>query len=83
MATWPTAVVPAANGVLCIMPTSAYVHIIRKALAFAGGYYGPGCRFGDYLICDLRRLIERVENGDDDDAIMRLLMRIKWNCEIN
>jgi len=65
------------------MPTSAYVHIIRKALAFAGGYYGPGCRFGDYLICDLRRLIERVENGDDDDAIMRLLMRIKWNCEIN
>lgn len=58
-------------------------HIIRKALALAGGYYGPGCGFGHDLVRDLRRLIERVKNGDDDEAIKRLLTRIKWNCQIN
>jgi len=58
-------------------------HLIRKALALAEGYYGPGCGFGRDLVRDLRRLIERVKNGDDDEAIKRLIARIKWSCQSN
>ena len=43
-------------------------HLIRKALALAEGYYGPGFTFGRDLVRDLRRLIERVRDGDNDAA---------------
>jgi transposase len=52
-------------------------HLIRKALALAEGYYGPGSAFGRDLVRDLRRLIERVRDGDNDAAVTRLLARIK------
>jgi len=58
-------------------------HLIRKALALAEGYYGPGSAFGRDLVRDLRRLIERVRDGDNDAAVRRLLARIKWNCQCN
>jgi IS1 family transposase len=58
-------------------------HLIRKALALAEGYYGPGSAFGRDLVRDLRRLIERVRDGDNDAAVKRLLARIKWNCQCN
>ena len=58
-------------------------HLIRKALALAGGYYGPGSTFGRDLVRDLRRLIERVRDGDNDAAIKRLLTQIKWTCQCN
>jgi hypothetical protein len=58
-------------------------HLIRKALALAEGYYGPGSAFGRDLVRDLRRLIERVRDGDNDAAVNRLLARIKWNCQCN
>ena len=59
-------------------------HLIRKALALAEGYYGAGSGFGRDLVRDLRRLIERVHDGDGDtDAVKRLMARIKWNCQCN
>jgi hypothetical protein len=58
-------------------------HLIRKALALSEGYYGPGCGFGRDLVRDLRRLIERVKNGDDDEVVKRLIARIKWSCQSN
>src|SRR5208337_3602826 len=58
-------------------------HLIRKALALAEGYYGPGCGFGRDLVRDLRRLIERVRDDDNEDTVKRLLARIKWNCQCN
>jgi transposase len=59
-------------------------HLIRKALALAEGYYGAGSGFGRDLARDLRRLIERVRDGDGDtDAVKRLMARIKWNCQCN
>jgi transposase len=58
-------------------------HLIRKALALAEGYYGPGSGFGRDLVRDLRRLIERVHDGADADALKRLTTRIKWNCQCN
>jgi transposase len=58
-------------------------HLIRKALALAEGYYGPGSAFGRDLVRDLRRLIERVRDGDNDAAVKRLLARIKLNCRRN
>ena len=58
-------------------------HLIRKARALAEGYYGAGSGFGRDLVRDLRRLIERVHDGDDPAAIKRLTARIKWNCQCN
>ncbi len=58
-------------------------HLIRKGLALAEGYYGPGSAFGRDLVRDLRRLIERVRDGDNDAAVKRLLARIKWTCQCN
>ncbi|MGO9740888.1 MAG: IS66 family transposase [Roseiarcus sp.] len=60
-------------------------HLIRKALALAEGYYGDGCGFGRDLVRDLRRLIERVHDGEgaDTPAVKRLMARIKWNCQCN
>ena len=59
-------------------------HLIRKALALAEGYYGAGSGFGRDLVRDLRRLIERVHDGDGDtNAVKRLMARIKWNCQCN
>src|SRR4051812_42046487 len=58
-------------------------HLIRKALALAEGYYGPGSAFGRDLVRDLRRLIERVRDGDNDEGAKRLLARIKWTCQCN
>jgi hypothetical protein len=52
-------------------------------MALAEGYYGPGSAFGRDLVRDLRRLIERVRDGDNDAAVERLLARIKWNCQCN
>ena len=58
-------------------------HLIRKALALAEGYYGAGSGFGRDLVRDLRRLIERVHDGADADALKRLTNGIKWNCQCN
>lgn len=58
-------------------------HLIRKARALAEGDYGPGSGFGSDLVRDLRRLIERVHDGDDPAAIKRLTASIKWNCQCN
>jgi transposase len=58
-------------------------HLIRKALALAEGYYGAGSGFGRDLVRDLRRLIERVHDGADADALKRLTNNIKWNCQCN
>jgi hypothetical protein len=56
-------------------------------VALAEGYYGAGCGFGSDLARDLRRLIEKVAEGDQSDAaaasIKRLLSRIKQNCQFN
>jgi hypothetical protein len=59
-------------------------HLIRKALALAEGHY-DGSDFGRDLVRDLRRLIERVHDGEDADtpAVKRLMARIKWNCQCN
>ena len=58
-------------------------HLIRKALALAEGYYGAGSGFGRELARDLRRLIERVRDGAEAEALERLTKRIKWNCQRN
>ena len=59
-------------------------HLIRKGLALAEGYYGAGAGFGRDLVRDLRRLIERVHDGDGDaEAVKRLMARIKWSCQCN
>ena len=60
-------------------------HLIRKGLALAEGYYGAGSGFGRDLVRDLRRLIERVHDGEGGDthAVKRLMARIKWNCQCN
>ena len=59
-------------------------HLIRKALALADGYYGEGSGFGRDLVRDLRRLIERVHDGDaTGQAVKRLMARIDWNCQCN
>jgi hypothetical protein len=59
-------------------------HLIRKGLALATGHY-DGADFGRDLVRDLRRLIERVHDGEDGDtpAVERLMARIKWNCQCN
>lgn len=56
-------------------------HLIRKAVALAEGYYCNGSAFGRELARDLRRLIERVAVGEQDQSLKRLIARIKWNCE--
>jgi transposase len=60
-------------------------HLIRKGLALAAGYYGPGAGFGRDLVRDLRRLIERIHDGEgaDTPAVKRLMARIKWDCQCN
>ncbi len=58
-------------------------HLLRKARALAEGYYGPGSAFGRDLVRDLRRLIERVRDGDNNAAVKRLLARIRLNCRRN
>jgi hypothetical protein len=60
-------------------------HLIRKGLALAEGYYGEGQAFGRDLVRDLRRLIERVHDGEgaDTPAVKRLMARIAWNCQQN
>jgi transposase len=60
-------------------------HLIRKGLALAEGYYGAGSGFGRDLVRDLRRLIERIHDGEGGDAhaVKRLMARIKWNCQCN
>ena len=60
-------------------------HLIRKGLALAAGYYGPGSGFGRDLVRDLRRLIERIHDGEgaDTPAVKRLMARIKWDCQCN
>jgi len=60
-------------------------HLIRKALAIAEGYYDAGSKFGRDLVRDLRRLIERVHDGEAGDAlaVKRLMGRIEWNCQCN
>src|SRR5271156_4169156 len=59
-------------------------HLIRKGLALAEGYYGDGSSFGRDLVRDLRRLIERVHDGDaETQAVKRLMARIKWDCQCN
>ena len=58
-------------------------HLIRKALALAEGYSGDGAGFGRDLVRDLRRLIERVHDRADADALERLTIRIKGNCQGN
>ncbi len=60
-------------------------HLIRKAMALAEGYYGPGSGFGRALVRDLRRLIERIHDGEgaDTPAVKRLMARIKWDCQCN
>ena len=58
-------------------------HLIRKALALAEGCYGGG-GFGHALVRDLRRLIERVRDGEGDSkAVKRLMANIKWACQCN
>jgi hypothetical protein len=59
-------------------------HLIRKGLALAQGLYGAEDReFGRSLVFELRRLIQRVHDGEDaDDAsVKRLMDRMKWNCQ--
>lgn len=56
-------------------------HIIRKAVALAEGYYHPGSGFGRAVAHDLRRLIEKVADGDSDASIKRLLRHLKWHCQ--
>jgi transposase len=60
-------------------------HLIRKGLALMEGYYDAGSGFGRDMVRDLRRLIERVHDGEDGDtpAVKRLLARIQWNCQQN
>ena len=60
-------------------------HLIRKGLALAEGWYDGGSGFGRELVRDLRRLIERVHDGEggDTQAVKRLMARIKWNCQCN
>ena len=59
-------------------------HLIRKGLALAEGCYDGGSGFGRDLVRDLRRLIERVHDGEaDSKAVKRLMARIKWNCQCN
>ena len=60
-------------------------HLIRKGLALAEGYYGDGSAFGHDLVRDLRRLIERVHDGEGAQmpAVKRLMTRIEWNCKCN
>ena len=60
-------------------------HLIRKGLAIAEGYYDDGSGFGRELVRDLRRLIERVHDGEGDDtpAVKRLMGRVEWNCQCN
>ena len=60
-------------------------HLIRKGLALAEGYYGAGSGFGRDLVRDLRRLIERIHDGEGGDtrAVKRLMARIQWNCQCN
>jgi transposase len=60
-------------------------HLIRKGLALAEGYYGDGSAFGRDLVRDLRRLIERVHDGEgaQTPAVERLMARIEWNCQCN
>lgn len=59
-------------------------HLIRKGLALAEGYYGDGSSFGRDIVRDLRRLIERVHDGDaETQVVKRLMARIKWDCQCN
>jgi transposase len=60
-------------------------HLIRKGLALMEGYYDAGSGFGRDLVRDLRRLIERVHDGENADApaVERLMARIRWNCQCN
>ena len=58
-------------------------HLIRKGLALAGGLYGDA-GFGRDLVRNLRRLIERVRDGEaDSKAVRRLMDAIKWSCQCN
>jgi len=54
-------------------------------LALAEGCYGEGSAFGRDLVRDLRRLIERIHDGESAQtlAVKRLMARIEWNCQYN
>jgi len=60
-------------------------HLIRKGLALAEGDYGDGSAFGRDLVRDLRRLIERVHDGEgaQTPAVKRLMARLEWSCRRN
>ncbi|HTU13304.1 MAG TPA: IS66 family transposase [Allosphingosinicella sp.] len=60
-------------------------HLIRKGLALAEGWYDGGSGFGRDLVRDLRRLIERVHDGEGGEApaVKRLMARIRWSCQKN
>ena len=60
-------------------------HLIRKALALVEGCYGRGGgEFGRALVRDLRRLIERVRDGEGcSRAVERLMRAIAWSCQCN
>lgn len=58
-------------------------HLIRKAVALAQNYYQAGSGFGRDLARDLRRLIERVAEGDNEAAVKRLVAAIKRTCQHN
>ena len=54
-------------------------------MALALGYYGADAAFGRDLVRDLRRLIERVHDGEgaQTPAVKRLMARVAWNCQRN
>jgi IS1 family transposase len=59
-------------------------HLIRKAVALMTGHYpAEASQFGHDLQRDLRRLIQRVADGDPPASIKRLLGKIKWTCQQN
>jgi hypothetical protein len=59
-------------------------HLIRKGLALALGHYGAEVRaFGRSFVFALRRMIQRVHDGEDaqSKSMKRLMARLKWLCE--
>jgi hypothetical protein len=59
-------------------------HLIRKGLELAKGLYGAAdSEFGRSLVFELRRLIQRIHDGEDGEAasVKRLVARMKWNCQ--
>ena len=67
-----------------VIAYALHVSVRRKGLALADGLYGDGAGFGRDLVRDLRRLIERVRDGEaDSKAVRRLIDAIKWSCQCN